>query len=153
MNDEHRPMLTKVFCDVLGKYALMFGDEATAAKTEIKEGCYVYSKIEFHGGKKGMMEIMAGKDFSAMLNVNILGDFDGAGVAGAVFLDSFKEFLNIMCGEYLSVVYGKKILFNLDPPESAEITAKEAGEFKKKADSIYIVESTPVLICVRVEKE
>ncbi len=151
MNEEQEMTLTKVFCDVLGKYALMFGDEVKAAETELKEGGYVYASINFDGGKKGMMEITAGKDFSAMLNMNILGDFEGAGAAGDESHDSFKEFLNIMCGEYLTVVYGKKMLFNLDPPEARLITEAEAEALKGKVRSVYIVEDTPVIVYALTE--
>lgn len=151
MNDEQEKTLTKVFCDVLGKYALMFGDEAKASDTELKDGEYVHAKIEFRGDKKGMMEITAGREFSAMLNLNILGDFDGASGAGDESHDSFKEFLNIMAGEYLSVVYGKKMLFNLDPPSSKSISPQEASELKKKVGNIYIVEDTPVIVYAHVE--
>ena len=62
-------------------------------------------------------------------------------------IDSFKEVLNVTCGQVLTAIAGEKALFNLSIPEVSELGASGWTEILNKTDTIgFLVNEYPMLL-------
>jgi len=139
-------IITKVFCDVLGKYALMFGDILEKNEKEFveKRENYIDVTMEFYGPARGLIGMITTEDFCEQLNKNLLDKNDEYVTAGKY--DSVKEFINIVCAQFVSTMYGEKNVFDFKLPRITNVGRDSwfaiTGEIGKK----FVVEDNPVFI-------
>jgi chemotaxis protein CheY-P-specific phosphatase CheC len=120
MQDQKTPTLNSIFSEVLQNLAFMFHDEDEA---EIAPGeVWLETVIRYRGPQDGTLRLRCTRDFAVLLAANLLGtdpeSADSLGRAG----DAVKEFMNILCGQYVTARHGVEDVFDLTIPEIEELT-------------------------------
>lgn len=110
--------LTAVFSEVLANLAFMFTDEDLADPPP--GDMWLETTIAYSGPVAGTLRLRCSRDFSTRLAANLLGsesdDLDAEQSAN----DAVKEFMNILCGRYITSAHGTEDVFSLTIPEIVE---------------------------------
>ena len=69
----------------------------------------------------GSLRFWCSRDYSVLLAANLLGVDSNDEDAGAQGEDAVREFMNIVCGQLVTAVYGADEVFNLTIPETREL--------------------------------
>lgn len=106
--------LTTIFSDVLANLAFMFTDDEPT-DSPIGE-TWLETTIAYYGPATGTLRFRCTRSFTVLLAANLLGidvDDDGAARQGD---DAVKEFMNIVCGQFVTARYGCSDVYNLSIP-------------------------------------
>ncbi|MBN1344757.1 MAG: chemotaxis protein CheX [Phycisphaerae bacterium] len=126
MNKTTSPTLPKIFSNILSDMAFMFVAEpdetAPAAKFTLK------TRIGYSGPKSGTLELRCGGRFAAALAANLLGVEPNDSAADQGRLDALKELMNVVCGNFVTELYGADDLFELTIPEVTPVLPDEPDE-------------------------
>ncbi len=102
--------------------------------------------MQFRGAESGEMGIAVPSEAGGVLASNILGLEEGEEAAAEKAVDALKELLNIVCGQFLTTVFGEGPVFNLSVPEVREL---DRGEWEKLCGNPevvgMVVEEMPLL--------
>ncbi|MCP4567115.1 MAG: chemotaxis protein CheX [FCB group bacterium] len=122
--------LNETVVSVLEQMAFIFCEPADLQEgIDLDEFEFIKVSLTFDGHKSGQVTIIAPNEFCRELVANMLGeDIDNEDDCGKQ-ADAVKEILNIITGQYLTQVYGDKVVFNLSAPEAAEIQSEELYAF------------------------
>ncbi|MFQ5474075.1 MAG: chemotaxis protein CheX [Dehalococcoidia bacterium] len=119
MPDQMTTTLTEVFSEVLSDLAFLFTDEDAVETTE--DDLWLETVIGYQGSQSGALRLRCTRRFSILLAANLLGadpeDADAEDSAD----DAVKEFMNIVCGQFVTAVHGTKDVFQLTIPQIAEL--------------------------------
>lgn len=111
--------LKTIFSDVLANLAFMFTDD------EIPEPSpgdrWFETTIEYEGPRSGQLRFLCTPDFCVLLAANLLGVDPLTEEATQKSQDAVKEFMNIICGQFVTSVYGANDVYNLSIPEVREL--------------------------------
>lgn len=120
MQDQKTAALATTFSDVLTNLAFMFTDEETA---DLPAGeIWLETMIAYDGPVKGYLRLRCTRDFSIRLAANLLGlDPDDPDIHLSAN-DAVKEFMNIICGQYVTAAHGTEAVFSLTIPELVELS-------------------------------
>lgn len=143
----NRSLFFRVLDQVLGKFALMLGDEAEGYQPLPTDMSPVLCSVLFLGKKTGSVEIMSTDALCRSLRENSTGMDEAAGKD----FDAFSEFTNQCCGHFLTEVYGTRDKFDLAPPSSRQAADTEWKEFFAAADAVAIVEGSPVAVSFKIK--
>lgn len=136
--------LENVFHEILGKYALMFGDPAGAGEFTAFKGSFVEATIDFIAPRNGTLHILAPEGFCNLLSANVLGtdpeDFEAINNSQ----DSLKEFGNLTCGHFVTSFFGSSRPSDLKPPQVRRLEKQEAALEEGKATVRFTVDGFPV---------
>ncbi len=125
MQDQKAPTLNTIFSEVLQNLAFMFHDEEDA---EIPPGeVWLETVIRYRGPQEGTLRLRCTRDFAVLLAANLLGTDPESADAPGRASDAIKEFMNILCGQYVTARHGVEDVFDLTIPEIEELT--ETPEF------------------------
>jgi chemotaxis protein CheY-P-specific phosphatase CheC len=111
--------LTTVFSEVLANLAFMFTDEEAADPTAGE--LWFETTISYKGANTGTLRFWCSSSFSSLLAANLLGldpEDDGAEEAAR---DATREFMNVLCGQYVTAAHGTELIFDLTIPEVREL--------------------------------
>ena len=146
MENEKREVLAKVLESVLEQLAFMFG-EVVGKEELITEGeRYLHATMGFKGSQSGILGVAVPAEIGVVLASNILGIDEGEEVASEKSVDALKEFLNIVCGQLLTTVYGDAPVFDLTVPEVREIDQADWRKLVDNPDTIgMMVEDVPLI--------
>ncbi|MBW2099630.1 MAG: chemotaxis protein CheX, partial [Deltaproteobacteria bacterium] len=97
---------------------------------EIQQDSAVAVSIAFRGPFSGFLSVTVSKQVLPELTANILG-VDEEETTSDQQHDALKETINIICGNLLPAIFGKQLIFDIDPPKI--ISSAEA--IKKKDES------------------
>ena len=147
MQNEHSETLSDVLCDVLINYAFMFGDVCPKDELPLNGNSYVHVTVSFNGDRSGILGMSASSDFCTQLAINVLGvevedeDFTVEPI------DALAELLNIVCGQFLTTVYGDAPVFDLSPPSILEIGEGEWRDLIENKQSVSImIDDMPAIV-------
>ncbi|MFH0878953.1 MAG: chemotaxis protein CheX, partial [Lentisphaerota bacterium] len=115
MDTEALQMAEQAFCDVLERFAFMFSEPLPAQELKPPETDFCRATIGFDGPRKGTLAIGASAEVCEMLAANILG-MEPRMINREAGEDSFKEVLNVTCGEFLEHLAGPESVFDLTVP-------------------------------------
>jgi CheY-specific phosphatase CheX len=147
MKSEQKELLSKVFCDALEKLAFMFGEPAEMDELSPTGNKYLTAGMTFTGDMSGEISITVSEEMCIEIAANILGVNPDDKQAMNLGIDSFKEVLNVTCGQALTAIAGEKVLFNLSIPQVSELDASGWTEMMNKAETIgFLVDDYPVLL-------
>lgn len=120
MNQNQQPSntaateLTEVVCNVLSELAFMVTDDE---RPEAKPGrVWVQSEITYHGPLSGRLSCWCTHEFATRLAANLLGIESESGEAGQAARDAVGEFLNVLCGQFVTTCFGTHDVFKLSIP-------------------------------------
>ena len=147
MRNEHKEELSEVFCDVLMNYAFMFGDVCPKDELASDGDSYIHSTISFSGDQAGILGISTSPDLCLQLAANVLGiDIEEENSMSEAY-DALKELINIVCGQFLTKVYGDTGTFDLSPPNIIEISGVEWKSLIEDEETIgIIIDDIPAIV-------
>lgn len=119
MQDQKTAALTTIFSEVLADLAFMFTDEELADPPA--GDVWLETTISYGGPVAGTLRLRCTRDFSAQLAANLLGADPGDPDSELSASDAVKEFMNIVCGQFITAVHGTEEVFNLTIPEIVEL--------------------------------
>jgi len=111
--------LTTIFSEVLANLAFMFTDEETAEPSA--GDLWLETTIRYDGTTKGTLAFRCTREFSILLAANLLGIDPRDIHAESQADDAVKEFMNIVCGQFVTASYGSNDVFNLSIPKIREL--------------------------------
>lgn len=109
-----------ILSDVLANLAFMFSDDETADPSS--GDLWFETTISYRGSFNGTLRFRCPEDFTKLLASNLLGlspDDEDMGPQG---IDATKEFMNIICGQFVTAVHGTKDVYDLTIPEVAVLS-------------------------------
>lgn len=78
---------------------------------------------------------------------NVLGGLDGSDDVDKKAKDALGEFMNIMCGNSLTSIFGAEASINMSVPEIKEINGSDINMYIDSEDCIkFLVDEHPFLI-------
>lgn len=113
MENQIENSLFRVSTEVLEKLAFMFSFPEEDPE-EIAPETQVVASVDFSGPVNGRLVLGVSTNILPELSSNMLG-IDDEPTAEEQF-DALKELLNVICGNLLPVIAGKKIVFNVEAP-------------------------------------
>jgi hypothetical protein len=148
MPEQQTATLAAVFSDVLASLAFMFTDGRPAEVPT--EGRWLESAIGYRGPMTGELRLRCTRGFAARLAASLLGIDPNDADADARADDAVKEFMNIVCGQFVTTVYGAEDIFSLAFPELRELETAPDLEAEDGDDCTTLcVEGHPVqLACI-----
>jgi hypothetical protein len=125
--------LTAIFSDVLANLAFMFTDDDQVEtvpgelwlETTIRyraQGTGRKAEGTSHEASAGTLRFRCTRGFCVLLAANLLGIDADDDTAAAQGEDAVKEFMNIVCGQFVTSMYGDDDVFNLSIPQIAELS-------------------------------
>jgi len=112
--------LTPVFSDVLANLAFMFTDENRGDPSPATN--WLETTISYHGPTSGTLKLQCPTEFGVLLAANLLGVDAEDDDAGSKAQDAVKEFMNIVCGQFVTTIHGTEQVFDLTIPQTRELT-------------------------------
>ena len=100
METETLDMLEQSLTDVLERFAFMFAEPQSLSELAPPSSDLCRATIRFTGPRCGALSLISGVDVGEQLAANILG-LEPRLINREAGDDSFKELLNVTCGEFL----------------------------------------------------
>ncbi len=118
------PDLTTVVMDVLGDLAFMVSDDG---RNELPAGTiWMQGEIGYKGSAQGTLRCWCTRAFAAQLAANLLGIEPNAAEAQIGAEDAVKEFMNVLCGQLVTLWHGTADVYTLSIPTVCECTEAPA---------------------------
>lgn len=144
MLDQSTKMVKKIFSDVLSSLAFMFTEEEDGGAAWPGPS-WMECSIGYRGTVSGTLRMRCTRRFATQLAANLLGIDDSDENADSSAEDAVKEFMNIVCGQFVTAMFGTEEVFDLTIPEVEERAAMP--DTAKGSDVEYakmMVEGEPV---------
>ncbi len=146
MEKNHSELLIKVLEKVLEQLAFMFAEAVEKGELVGERERYLYATMTFKGHTSGTIGIAITEETGKALANNILGIEEGEEVGEDKSIDALKEFINIVCGQLMTKVFGEGPVFNLSVPEARKLTTEKWEELKARPETVgMMVEEMPML--------
>lgn len=145
MLNQQTQTLTTIFSEVLANLAFMFTDEGEILPNP--EDQWLETVIGYNGPTTGTLKLYCPRDFSNTLASNLLGLDPEDHIEDQHAFDATKEFMNVVCGQFVTAAYGREDVYDLTIPEIN--TLPQAPDFSQKEDpetAILSVDGKPIQI-------
>ncbi len=144
MQEQKTATLTTIFSEVLANLAFMFTEDDQAEATPFD--LWFDTSISYKGPHSGTLHFRCPAQFATLLATNLLGVecSDNGGYDEAE--DAVKEFMNIVCGQLVTAMYGCDEVFNLTIPvvrhlaETPDLNDPRDGDVAKLCVDGYTVQ-------------
>lgn len=137
--------LTTIVSDVLANLAFLFtdGDDANGAGTLETERVW-HTRVSYYGPCAGTLCLTSPQAFAELLATNLLGlDRDDPDLPARAE-DAVKEFMNILCGQFITTVHGSEDVFNLSIPSVEHDGSGPLNTERGVATEVLCVEGIPL---------
>jgi len=146
MHEKDSEIVEKVFCEVLENFAFLFGDPCKKNELIANNKAYLSAMINFRGSRHGIIGVAAPVDLCVEMAAGILGIDSDDDDAGEKAGDALKEFINIMCGQLLTTIYGDEEIFNMSIPEIESMDENEWQNLVDRPETIgLLVDDSPIV--------
>lgn len=108
------PTLGELVADVLGDLAFMVSDETTADIG--RKNRWTRCDIQYRGPSSGRITCWCTRPFMTQLAANLLGLDTDDGEAAASAEDALQEFMNVLCGQFITARFGEDDVFSMSLP-------------------------------------
>ncbi len=108
------PDLEQITTTVLGDLAFMVADDAPLAPAPER---WLRGEVAYRGPISGSIVCYCTPTFAGMLASNLLATSPEEDETGEDARDAFAEFLNILCGNFVTTRYGRGPVFSLSIPK------------------------------------
>ena len=125
MSKEFEAILSDVAMNTLEQLAFIFASPADDEGL-ISEAPSIAAKVAFKGPFKGKLFMKTSNQVVDEITVNMLGLEEEEKIYSDQRCDAFKETINVICGNVLPEIAGKKAVFNIASPE----VLSEAGDIE-----------------------
>jgi len=116
-----RPDLALIVSDVLGDLAFLVGDDESPDVP--KDAAWLECRISYQGPFNGTLRCWCTRNFALQLAANLLGLSLEDDEANEGMGDAVCEFMNVVCGQFVTAWYGTDPVFNLSIPSVVECPA------------------------------
>ncbi len=121
MQQQKIATLGTIFSEVLADLAFMFTEEEQSEPASHYD--WLETRIGYRGPECGNLRFRCPEKFCVQLAANLLGIDSNDGDAADVSHDAAKEFMNVVCGHFVTSMYGTEKVFNLMIPETRPMAA------------------------------
>ncbi|MGB2984488.1 MAG: chemotaxis protein CheX [Phycisphaerae bacterium] len=111
--------LKRIFSEVVANLAFMFTDDEEADPS--LDARWLETTIGYEGPMSGTLRFHCTREFSELLTSNLLGVDPEDDHATSEADDAVKEFMNILCGHYITALHGTEDVFNVTIPQIREL--------------------------------
>ena len=125
MHVKYYDIIVDVFCSVFEQMAFMFGETVEADDIKSQSQKFKIAGMTFTGDMSGSLEMIIEEGMGSVIASNILGIEPEDEKAARFGADSFKEMLNVVCGQCLTNIAGEEPVFNLSVPDIRDIDAEK----------------------------
>lgn len=108
-----------VFSEVLANAAFLFAEEGEAGL--IPDDPWLETRIGYRGPFRGELKLLCPRAFATLLAANLLGIEAEDDDAKSKAEDAVGELLNIICGQFITTVYGSSAIFDLSIPITCKL--------------------------------
>ncbi|GJM24314.1 MAG: hypothetical protein DHS20C16_07290 [Phycisphaerae bacterium] len=119
MQSQTTATLTTVLSDVLADLAFMFCDGGDYCEQPSES--WLETSIGYSGGVSGELNLICTRTFAVQLAENLLGFEAGEEVSNQESNDAVREFMNVICGQFVTAAHGTEDVFNLTIPSVSEL--------------------------------
>lgn len=146
MNKLKPATLATIFSEVLANLAFMFTEEDVPEPAP--DAQWIETEIAYRGPVSGTLRLRCSVEFSVLLAANLLGVDSEDADAESKAMDAVKEFMNVLCGQFVTAVHGSDHVFNLSiprlvalaqPPDLTRADGPELATFAVDAHPIQLV--------------
>jgi len=121
------PDLAEIVGDVLGDLAFLVGDDEHPEPPP--DAVWMECGVSYRGPFGGTLRCWCTRDFAVQLAANLLGlGVDDDNVVDGIG-DALGEFMNVVCGQFVTAAHGTDPVFNLSIPTAAECAETPRFEF------------------------
>lgn len=114
------PTLTEIFSEILANLAFMFTDDDDADLDPADT--WIETSISYVGPQGGLLRFTCTRAFTGQLAANLLGVDPEDEEAEVKSEDAVKEFMNILCGQWVTASLGTQDVYNLTIPQCKEVS-------------------------------
>ena len=138
MQDQKTLTLTTVLSEVLANLAFMFTDDGEFEPPVGQR--WLETVISYEGSVSGSLRLACTATFTEKLAANLLGMDSGEETTEQESIDAVKEFMNVVCGQYVTTLCGAEEVFNLGIPEAVELTSEPGlGSHENQSDETAVL--------------
>ena len=119
MQKQKAATLATIFSDVLANLAFMYTDEEP--KEASPDDPWLETTIGYRGPTSGNLQFRCTRAFTKLLAANLLGTDPDDPDTEQNASDAVKEFMNIVCGQFVTAAHGTEEAFSLTIPEIVEL--------------------------------
>ena len=119
MQSQTTATLTTVLSDVLADLAFMFCDGGEYR--EQPGETWLETSINYSGGVSGELRLICTRTFAEQLAENLLGIDSEEEISKQESTDAVREFMNVICGQFVTAAHGTEDVFNLTIPTVTEL--------------------------------
>ncbi len=121
MTQQHKiATLATIFSEVLANLAFMFTEDDRPDADPA--AAWLETKIGYSGSECGNLRFRCPAEFCTRLAANLLGVDPDDGDAERQSRDAVKEFMNVVCGHFVTSMYGTEEVFDLSIPQTAPLS-------------------------------
>lgn len=131
--------LKAIASELLANLAFLFVDETDTAKDTADR--WLESDIDFAGPEQGTLWLQCPRGFAKLLAANLLGVDITSNDAEAKAEGAVTEFMNILCGHFVTTVYGSDVTTELSIPRIKSIPRQTEPDTARQ-----VRESVPLLV-------
>jgi len=113
-------VLTQTLSDVLSDLAFLFCDETVAPEAPLSPR-RLEAIIRYDGSASGELTVEADESFARLLATNMLGAMPDGPDADDRAADALREFLNVLCGQFVTALHGDEDVFDFSIPAVRQI--------------------------------
>ncbi len=140
-------IIRNVFNDIAERFAFMFSEDCEDKSDATVAGRFLKVVVQYSGHQDGTLEIVVASGVCPEIASNVLGlDFDEE-VAEPEAMDVLKEFANLLCGHFLTAIFGDEVVFNLTIPDVECINGVTWKSFLEYENTlIFTLDDYPIAI-------
>lgn len=138
---------------IIEDLAFMFTEPSEISEIRFREGEKVLrASMQFESQDsvhQGVVDIICTRDLCLEISNNILG-VPASEIPGFQEEDVLKELLNILCGKFVTEIYGDEAVFNLSIPDinSFDVSDWSGIDLPRNVAAFIIDDDYPMVSCV-----
>lgn len=150
MSADYRDQLVEVFTRVAERITFMFAEAAEKETLDPPSSPFRRVDIAFRGDFHGALTMWIPLDARTEITANVLGEeetcCDGSD-------DTLGELMNMICGNFLTLIVGHDGVLDLTPPQCHESPEDWDDLVADPGAIAFLLDEHPVFLAARVEGE
>lgn len=140
-------VLEDVVPSVLENVAFMFSEPADPDEGLPDAEEYLEAAMEFDGPAKGRIGVVVAAAWCDQLAEGILGEEPQEENVSAMRRDALCELLNIICGQFVTALWGTDHIVNLSIPTVSEVSQAAWDKYSTRPGALrLVVEDLPMIV-------
>lgn len=108
-------------------------------------------RIEFSGERSGELGIITERPLASTITGRILGLSETHGIDDAMIHDALKELANVVCGHFVTLMFGYTAVFRIFLPRVFSLGSAACNALKNNPNvCAFLVEGQPIMATVRL---